>query len=267
MKAMRFGMLAAALTLAPGGCWIADSHKPLWLEAHGHFNLSWISAFENGALGIGPGGRIVRSPGEWNTPWQDQMPSAGAQIAAVGNNVWTLTDDGSVMRRTLRGDDAVSLTNGGGIQRFSVSTQGVVHALSRNHPQRLDDGRLVDTPCASRDAKSLAVGRDGTYVVTSSGALALETVGGACQDLVIPFTVLDVAATDVDGATFDIAAVDSQQRVWWRKDGQWEKLPRPIVYRRGRWPREVDVIQVSLSAQGFWARSVDGLVFIFSDPR
>ncbi|HEX3694725.1 MAG TPA: hypothetical protein VH374_04980 [Polyangia bacterium] len=178
----RLWMMVVATCLGTG-CSIADSHRPEWLEALGHASVRWIAATPFGVLAIVPGGKIRRYPGEWDRPWFDHLAADAIQLAANQTVIWTLTADGNLVRRNDVRAAGETLTNGGGgITRFAVSSSGDVHVLARGHPQRLVDGRLVDTPCAARPAQALAVAADGTYLVTTIGSLALETAAGACVD-------------------------------------------------------------------------------------
>jgi hypothetical protein len=248
-------------------CSIADPHRPQWLEAHGHNSVHWIAAVPFGVLGIIGGGKIQRYPGGWNTPWEEHTAAEATQIAGDEKAIFLLTADGAVVRKADAHASPESLTNGGGIARFAVSSSGDVHVLAQGHAQRLVEGRLVDTPCTSREAKALAVGGEGTYLLTAAGTLAVETAAGACQDVPTPFVASDIAASDMAGGNYSLAAVDNRQKAWLLRAGSWDELPPPIAYRAGYFPRVTGVVQVAMSALTLWARTNEGWVFAFSDPR
>ncbi|HEY2899157.1 MAG TPA: hypothetical protein VGL59_01180 [Polyangia bacterium] len=269
MPRTRLWMMVMATCLGTA-CSIADPHRPEWLEAFGHASVRWIAATPFGVLAVVPGGKIRRYPGEWDRPWFDHLTADATQLAANNSIIWTLTGDGNIVRRNDVRAAGETLTNGGGgIIRFAVSSSGEVHVLAQGHPQRLVDGRLVDTPCAGRTAQALALAADGTYLATTTGTLALETAAGACVDVPAPFVATDLAATDVVGGRYELAAVDNRQMVWLRRPGQdrWEEQPPPVVFRPGHFRRSAAVEQVAVSALAVWARTTDGLVFIYSDPR
>jgi hypothetical protein len=263
-------LLAAVAALGLGaGCSIADPQRPGWLEVHGHPSADWIAATPGWVLGLGAGKtKLFKYPGGWDNPWEQYMVVDARQMAADQATIWTLNADGAVLRWSGPHGSPAPLTNGGGINRFAVSAAGEVHVLAQDHPQRLVDGRLVDTPCAARAARALAVGSAGTYLVTVEGKLALESKAGSCDDLAAPFQATDIAAVDLVGGHFTVAAVDNHNDAWLRRsDGGWEQLPRPISYRPGYRPRSKPVEQLALSAFALWARTVDGSVFLFTDPR
>ncbi|HEY0711695.1 MAG TPA: hypothetical protein VGF45_03415 [Polyangia bacterium] len=248
------------------GCSIAPGNQPQWLEGHGFIeNTSWIAASVDGVHAL-KDGRVFRYPGGWDNPWEQAFDANGRMFAVDETARWFLSDDGVLSKKT--GDRTEVMTSGGGVSRFVLATNGEAIVISsKSHARFLRNGGFVDTACGDRPATAVALDNGGVVILDPQGKLWTAS-GEACRELAAPFAASDVSGTDIDGGHFRLAAIDRDGSPWLlREEARWEQLPKPIVYRPGRWPRRVGVAQIVVRPLAVYARSHEGQVFVFSDPR
>lgn len=253
-----FALLAA---LAASGCRFSPNH-PRWVETHGTAIAARLTAWPSGVLAIGKDGRLYGYPGGWSQPWVPQGPPQTLRtIAASEKAVYGLLPDGQVARFAGGTWTPYAGSATWGATEIGATEDDQLLVIVGGHVRAIEGVELRETGCSAKTSVSVASPRAGdVYVLEASGAIHHAQGGGACEPLQAPARMQRIAA-----AGGRLLGVDTDGKVWRRRNGAWEALPAVIKYRNGRAPYEVGARDVAGSAHSTWIMDEEGSVFLLSD--
>jgi hypothetical protein len=231
-----------------------------WIEAHGDATVREIAASPRGVEAVGTNGRIYRSPGAWAKPWVERFDIPSTQVAASPRATYFVDTEGVLWRGGVGKPVRWKSSAAWGIADLAVTEADDIYVISSGRVGRVQAQTLTLLPCATV-VSALAASVEGVYAVTvDKQLLRMDQSESGCQAVDVPGPVTSVAAYG------DRLAVVSRGVAHVRRDGRWQALPDPVLYREERGQQTFKLASVAMSRNTLWARDEEGHVFMLSDP-